>query len=438
MINKEKWEATRNNRIALQDELKDAEARLKKMVSIADSAPQVIDSIDDEFERITQLTKKDISLLFVCIGLQVARWTIISSVQPFLLDYKTELTPREERLTAQEGDRFAEESTETQKANDKKQDFIDEYDINKNKASKDYTDETYRTVSQILFRPVPYDAISTFNDSDHPYRQEHTKKLLEQVLPFKISGNTHRSLTLGHDPIWGWIFGTINIITRSITFKASSFPTFPVIEKGNKITSPQSNILKEMKTALDSIEMDNNRLPAAVVKQSLHFASDKYTKTGLPIPLISAEQAQELIEKEWNSVELEKWIHHASRTFAYDLSIVAVQRSASCLINEIIRVIHILICNSENIDSQLREVRTKRIISLSNLIASSSNILYAAVNAAVKENVSEGIKVLDIGGIIETTNRLIADISFRNEIKMEYLKNQWSDYVYKELGDIHA
>jgi len=246
LINREKWEATRNKRVELQEEMKDAEIRLEKMVRIAENGSHVIDSIDAEFEKTTQLTKKDISLLFVSIGLQIARWTIISSIEPLLLDYQTELTPREDRLTAKEGDQFAEESIETQKVNEKKQNFIDEYDINKNKASKDYSDETYRTVSQILFRPVPYDAISTFNDCDHPYRQERTKELLEQVLPFKISGNTHRALTLGHDPIWGWIFGTINIITRSITFKATSFPTFPVIEKGNKITSPQSNICNHL------------------------------------------------------------------------------------------------------------------------------------------------------------------------------------------------
>lgn len=50
----------------------------------------------------------------------------------------------------------------------------------------------------------------------------------------------------------------------------------------------------------------------------------------------------------------------------------------------------------------------------------------------------EGINVLDVGGIIETTHRLISDISFRNEIKIEYLKSQWANYVERELGDTHA
>ena len=46
--------------------------------------------------------------------------------------------------------------------------------------------------------------------------------------------------------------------------------------------------------------------------------------------------------------------------------------------------------------------------------------------------------MLDIGGIIETTHRLITDIKFRNEVKMEYLKEHWSNYIERELGDAHA
>ena len=438
MINREKWASTKEKRAALQNELRNAETSLYRMAEITEHGPSVIDDIDQQFENATQLTSKDMPLLFVSIGLHIARWAIISSIHPLSLDYKSELTPNDKRMTAEEGDQFANVSSETKKTNAKKQNLVKEYDIKETNASKDYSNDAYRTVAQILFRPVPYDAIATFNDTNSPDVQAETKRLLEEVLPFKISGNSHRSLTLGHDPIWGWIFGTINILTRSITFKATAFPTFPVVEKGNRITIPQSDIISKCAAAMESIEEDNNRLAAAVIKQSLHFASDKYTKTGLPIPFLSAEQAQELIEQNWNSAELEKWIKKASRTFAHDAGVVAMQGALSYLINEIIRIIHILLCSDEDIDNQLREVRTRRIISISNSIASSSNVIYAAVRAYVTENVLEGIRVLDIGGIIETTHRLIADISFRSEIKMEYLKDQWSNHVKKELDDTHA
>ena len=50
-----------------------------------------------------------------------------------------------------------------------------------------------------------------------------------------------------------------------------------------------------------------DKISAAVVRQSMHFASDKYCTEGLPIPLLSTinpQRAQELIEKGWNSQEL--------------------------------------------------------------------------------------------------------------------------------------
>lgn len=452
MIDKEKWETLRERRTAVQNGLKSAEASLETMSRIAKEGSFIIDNIDQEFEKATKLSSKDISLLFVSVGLQIAKWAIVSTVCPLSLNYQTELTPREERMTADEGDEFAKNSDETKNANEEKQRLVDEYDIHINDASKNYSETGYRTVDQILFRPVPYDATSAFNDPADPDLQAKTKQLLDSILPFSISGKNHRSLTFGHDPIWGWILGPINILTRSITFKAPSFPTLPVTEKGNKITIPKSkiaengniitiaksNVVVEFEHAFESIQQDRNRLAASVIKQSLHFASDKYTKTGLPIPFLSAEKAQELIEQNWNSVELEKWLGQATKTAAHDTGIIALQTAVSYFINEIIRIIHIILCSDERIENELREVRTRRILSISNSVASTSNVVYAAIRGFVTESVSEGAKVLDIGGIIETTHRLISDNSFRNEIKMEYLKAQWSDYVKKELDVTNA
>lgn len=438
MIDKDKWEASREKRTAVQKGLQSAKASLGKMSEIAKEGSRIIDDIDEEFEQATQLSSKDISLLFVSVGIQIAKWAICSTVCPLSVNYKIELTPREERMTANEGDEFAKESEETKKANEEKQRLSDEYDINGKDASRDYSDTGFRTVAQILFRPVPYDATSTFNDSENPEAQTEAKQLLEKILPFSISGTNHRALTLGHDPVWGWILGPINILTRSITFKVPSFPTLPVTEKGNKITIPQSSLVAEFKHAFESIQEDRNRLAASVVKQALHFASDKYTKTGLPIPFLSAEKAQELIEQDWNSAELEKWIGQAAKTASHDIGTIALQTVLSYLINEIIRIIHVLLCSNENIDKELREVRTRRILSISNSIASTSNVIYASIRGFVANSAVEGFKVLDIGGIIETTHRLISDITFRNDIKIEYLKTQWADYVKRELDDTHA
>lgn len=129
MINREKWEATRAKRTSLQNELHDAEKSLQQMTYVAEQGPRVIDDLEQQFEKVTQLSSKDISLLFVSTGLQIAKWAIISSIRPMSLDYKAELTPRDERMTADEGDQFAKDSPETQSVNIKKQEFINEYEM---------------------------------------------------------------------------------------------------------------------------------------------------------------------------------------------------------------------------------------------------------------------------------------------------------------------
>ena len=72
----------------------------------------------------------------------------------------------------------------------------------------------------------------------------------------------------------------------------------------------------------------------------------------------------------------------------------------------------------------LHEVKTRKILSYSNAIASGSNILYVAL--------SRDIKKLDIGGILVTIYRLISDYNFIKSIKKEFLEKQWYDAV---MGD---
>lgn len=302
----------------------------------------------------------------------------------------------------------------SRKAYEKKEKLVEKYDIKKSFAKMNYTDEEYRTVEQILFRPVPYDAERSNN-------QDEFQKLLKQ----KISGTNHRAYTLGHDPILGWVIGPINILTRSVTFKNPPLVTFPVQERGNIITLPKSSIIYEIQVALDSVQDDSSRLAAAIAKQALHFASDKYTKGGLPIPFFSAEKAQKLIDKNWNSVEAEKWIKKAKHSFANDSTAIALQFFIAHYINELIRVIHIMLCEEDtDSNSEFFEVRTKRIISLSNVIASTSNVVYAIAKAYISQDPIKGVQVLDFGGIIESLRQVISNSIFISKIKDEYIKSK--------------
>ena len=70
------------------------------------------------------------------------------------------------------------------------------------------------------------------------------------------------------------------------------------------------------------------------------------------------------------------------------------------------------------------EVRTRKILSYSNVIASGSNILYVAM--------SKNINKLDIGGMAVTIYRIVTDHRFIQDLKHEFLSKQWYDIV---MGD---
>lgn len=407
------------------------------------------EEIDEQFERLTKLRKKDIALLFLGTGLQIARWAIITTVKPLSLDYTAELTSRNQRLTHTEGDDLVKAYTNK---NNKKNDELVKKQVDKLKElgeekqaikkfeekieerkeliekykSKDYSKGDFRTVQQILFGSVPYDAQ---NSTD--------KNRLNLLIKKKIGGTNHRSYTMGHDPVFGWIFGPINITTRSITFKTPLMSTFPVLEKGNVISFPQTNILDEFQNALKSWNENDDRKTAAFIKQTLHYVSDKYTKGGLPIPFITAEKAQELMNRDWNSVEAKKWIKKALHTFSHDTVTVALEFFLSHYINELIRILHILICHDEDdYDSRFLEVRTRKVISISNTISSGSNIIYSVVKAYVTQNPITGLQVLDIGGIVETIHRLITNSIFISKMKDEFIKSTINKDFQEKLKEI--
>ena len=106
----------------------------------------------------------------------------------------------------------------------------------------------------------------------------------------------HHAATWGHDPVYGWFFGPLNITSRMITFR--DFQTYHVVQEGNTfkqfITTPSSSTIM-LANAIESWSEDSKRLWASVVKQKLHMQSDKFTKTGLPLPFVDAETAQALL-----------------------------------------------------------------------------------------------------------------------------------------------
>ena len=68
-----------------------------------------------------------------------------------------------------------------------------------------------------------------------------------------------------------------------------------------------------------------------------------------------------------------------------------------------------------------------KILMYSNVIASTSNIIYVAI--------SRDLKKLDVGGMMVTIYRLISDSKFINDIKYEFIMNEFEKLVQGEEYD---
>lgn len=64
----------------------------------------------------------------------------------------------------------------------------------------------------------------------------------------------------------------------------------------------------------------------------------------------------------------------------------------------LIAMLHQLICGNTDISAEIFEVRTRKILSYSNVIASSSNLIITAIGVAAKND--RMIRSFDMGGIV--------------------------------------
>ena len=147
-----------------------------------------------------------------------------------------------------------------------------------------------------------------------------------------------------------------------------------------------------VKYCINSFREDSKRIPAAVARQAIHMQSDKYTKDGLPIPLLTPDKAQKLINEGWNSNEAERLLSKVAK----NAGIVAAQFTIAELINMIIRSIYLFMFPDHGV--RFNKIRIERILTISSLIAEGSNV---AVVAAIRD-----ITRLDIGGLVSLVRQI--------------------------------
>ena len=118
--------------------------------------------------------------------------------------------------------------------------------------------------------------------------------------------------------------------------------------------------------------------------------------------------------------------------YGIDTASVGVEATLSCLINTIIGMVHRLCFDETKDEEQFYEVRTRKIILYSNLIASTSNVIASVL--------TERYDLLDVGGILVTIARLVTDVRFICKIKDEFVQsklNQQFEGAKSELDEMY-
>lgn len=367
-----------------QYEMQKTAEEAKRVAEIAKYSDILIDEIDKNFEKATKLKGIDIRFLFLAIALQCVRQYIIGTVTQRLDD---------------------------QSAAKNVKDGIEEKSNRKHRYYNPSLDE-------IITNPVPFDANIGANGA------------------LRGGGKMgHRVTAIGHDPILGLIFGTSNIATSTLTtsnFRSYHIYSGEIVRNGrieirdvfeaNAITS---KVLSKTKDKIFDEGMEGKiKVSSSLIKEIIHLKSDMYSKNSLPLPFLS------VIDSKLASNIAE---------YGFDMgNVIKVGKQAeyAILINALIGMLHGL-CFDEKVDGNynIYSVRTRKILSYSNMIATSSNVVAVAVASIigiVSENpelVKKSVNYLDIGGIMVMIYRLISDQNFICEVKKEFLSQEWDAII---------
>lgn len=393
--------ALKSRSAALWKDIDEHHEEEKRVVNVLHSAESILSRLDDAFEQRTSLSKTDVSILMLATVLQIVRIHMLPKYKERYLD-ENRLDHNDDRIK------------------DMEHEEIEEYKKKHKDWASKKSEKGYRSWQEIAFTiKVPYDATRHsgvgFNDRN-------------------MHGGKHRVKTLGHDPVLGWIFGVANIISDTITIcpeykLGEKRIRIPYLESYNvdmgsefcwKDQTPTWNIFKN---SLESIREDKHILYAALFSQGLHLASDQYTKLGLPIPflsLIDSDKAYEIYKEGYDYLD-----------YLYDTQILRrtlKSASMSVIINLTIGAIHKFFYNpNKDFDKRLYNVRTRKIILYSNMIATTSDVVQTAFRAYMGDESS--IKDFDLGGFMVTAYRLVTDTKCIMKIKEEFIFNEWDRII---------
>lgn len=120
----------------------------------------------------------------------------------------------------------------------------------------------------------------------------------------------------------------------------------------------------------------------------------------------------------------------ASNLAAYGLDManvltVAKQATYATMINALIAMFHGMFSDATTaMEEKLYEVKTRKILSYSNIVASSSNLAIVAI--------TKDFHKLDLGGLAVTIYRLITDRKFIRQVKEEFIFGSYKDMIMND------
>ena len=359
-----------------------------RVANVAKNSRKIINNLDIEFEEQTGLKGRDIKFLFLATALQCARIYLINNITKI------------------------EKAGKGNRNEDVLHEFQNKILTGFDNGRYSYANKYYAPLNQIITTVgVPYDA---------------TRYLDENYKLFK--GANHRFSTLGHDPVLGLIFGTANILTNTITCINSPVITTNHVIYDSNFKHPQIGVFAPttitIKKALERIKGDISSVIAAIIKQIIHIGTDLYTTCGIQIPGANLILSKSSVEK------LTSYISTG------DLIKIGASVSLAEMINVIISVLHMLMYDErEHCSQDVYNVKTRKIILYSNIIASSSNVIWTLGNVYAGDKTK--IKDLDIGGLIVTINHLITDTEFIRQVKEEFVFGGFKKMIQgKDLNEV--
>lgn len=346
-----------------------------------------LERIDREFKERTKLQDADAAFVVAATMLQVARVLVINSL--------TEV----ERAGAGNA------------KEDALHNFQDRVFSGFDDGGPAESGRLFASKSHILSsRGVPYDA---------------TRYEAENLKIFK--GANHRFATLGHDPVLGLVFGTSNIMTNSITcvkdanvfgigarIPATYSVSYDAFGKNPLIGAPAGTV--EMLVAAGRrVVSEPDAAAAALIKQLIHIGTDLYTPCGIQVPFAN------LVLDKAHTEALTKYVSTG------DVLKVGMQAGMTVLINWLIAALHgcSLIFKDDGSDycTEMYQARTKKIILISDTIATSSSVVQASI--------TKNPKCLDLGGAAVLVYRLFSNARFVAKLKEEFLQSEL-DKIYDE------